>query len=205
MTTTVPDAVPQPEIILRYNNVAAAIHWITVIVVLTQIYVGFTFHGMERGPARGEWFTWHKTLGVTILVLTLIRLAWRLAHKPPPFPPELPRWERFAAVWNHRAFYLLLIVLPLTGLMAISGGADEATTQLAGGIPFPLIPGLSEDLGEGAGELHELLVRITIALVVIHALAALKHQFVDGRRIGRAAGRMPPFKSRDDSPTRQAD
>lgn len=205
MQPSVPKAVPQPDVILRYNNVAAAIHWITVLLVLTQIYVGFTFHEMERGPARGEWFEWHKTIGVTILLVTLVRLAWRLMHEPPPFPPELPRWERFAAVWNHRAFYVLLIVLPLTGLIAISGGADQATTRLAFDIPFPLIPGLSEDFGEGAGELHELLVKITIALVVIHALAALKHQFVDSRRVGRSAGRMPPFRPRDDSPTREAD
>ena len=205
MQPSVPEAVPQPDIILRYNNVAAAIHWITVALVLAQIYVGFTFHGMERGPARGEWFTWHKTLGATILVLTLIRLAWRLAHKPPPFPPELPRWERHAAVWNHRAFYFLLIALPLTGLMAVSGGADESFTRLVGGIPLPLIPGISEDAGEGAGGIHELLVTITIALVLIHVAAALKHQFVDSRRIGRSAGRMPPFRPRDDSPTRQAD
>jgi cytochrome b561 len=204
MQPTVPEAMPQPDVILRYNNVAAAIHWITAAFVILQVYVGFTFHNMDRGPERSEWFTWHKTIGATILVLALIRLAWRLAHKPPPFPPELPNWERHAAVWNHRAFYFLLIALPLTGLSAVSGGADEAFTRLAGGIPLPLIPGLSEDFGEGAGTVHEWLVKITLALVVIHVAAALKHQFVDSRRIGRTAGRMPPFKPRDDSPTQQA-
>ena len=197
-TTTVPEAVPQPETILRYNNVAAAIHWLTVVLLLTQVYVGFTFHNMERGPARGEWFEWHKTLGVTILILTLVRLAWRLGHKPPPFPPELPRWERIAAVWNHRAFYFLLIALPLTGLLTISGGADEATTSLAGGIPLPLIPGISEALGDTFGGIHELLVKLTLVLIVIHVLAALKHQFGDR---SRAEGRMPPFRERDRTPT----
>lgn len=198
---TVPDARPQPDLLLRYNNVAAAIHWITAALVLLQIYVGFTFHGMERGPARGEWFTWHKTIGATILILALVRLAWRLTHKPPPFPPELPAWERHAAVWNHRAFYFLLIALPLTGLAAVSGGADGATTALAGGIPLPLIPGLSEAAGDASGTIHEWLVKITIALLVLHVAAALKHQFIDNRHIGRTAGRMPPFQPRDDSPT----
>lgn len=198
MTTTVPDAVPQPDLIRRYNNVAAALHWITALLVLLQIYVGFTFHGMERGPARGEWFTWHKTIGATILILALVRLAWRLTHKPPPFPPELPKWERIAAVWNHRIFYVLLIVLPLTGLAAVSGGADSATTGLAFGLRLPLIPGLSEDFGEAMGGTHELLVKITIALVVIHVAAALKHQFFDRTR---AEGRMPPFRERDGTPT----
>ena len=198
MATTVPHATPQPDTLLRYNNVAAAIHWLTALVVIAQIYVGWTFDNLPRGPERGEWFTWHKTIGVTILLLTIVRLAWRLTHKPPPFPTDLPRWERLAAVWNHRAFYLLLFALPLTGLAAVSGGADSATTPLLGGIPLPLIPGLSKDAGDGAGEIHELLVKITIALVVLHVAAALKHQFLDR---SRAEGRMPPFRNRDRTPT----
>jgi cytochrome b561 len=189
---TVPDARPQPDVLLRYNNGAVAIHWITVVLLVTQVYVGFTFHEMERGPARGEWFDWHKTLGVTILLLSLVRLAWRLAHKPPPYPPELSRWERLAATWNHRAFYVVLIGLPLTGLAAISGGADAATTSLVGGIPFPLIPGLSEDFGDEMGDLHEMLVTITFALIALHVAGALKHQFLDKTR---AAGRMPPLRA----------
>ncbi len=195
---TVPEAAPQPETILRYNNGAVLLHWLTVVLLLTQVYVGFTFHNMERGPERSEWFTWHKTIGATILLLAIVRLVWRLMHKPPPFPPELARWERIAAVWNHRAFYVLLIALPLTGLLAISGGADEATTRLAGGIPLPLIPGLSEALGDTFGGVHEALVRITIALILIHVAAALKHQFFDR---SRAEGRMPPFRERDGTPT----
>jgi cytochrome b561 len=198
MTATVPETMPQPQTILRYDNVAVAIHWLTVVLLLTQVYVGFTFHGMERGPERGEWFTWHKTIGALILLLSLARLAWRLGHKPPPFPPELPRWERVAAVWNHRAFYFLLIVLPLTGLLAVSGGADEATTRLAGGIPLPLIPGISDALGDTFGSMHEALVRVTIALIILHVAAALKHQFLDH---SRAEGRMPPFRERDGTST----
>lgn len=200
--TTVPDATPQREALLRYNSGAVALHWITAALVLLQIYVGFTFHGMERGPARAEWFTWHKTIGATILVLAIARLAWRLLHKPPPYPAEMAAWERVAATWNHRIFYLLLLALPLTGLAAISGGADSATTALAGGIPLPLIPGLSEDAGDAAGELHELLVKLTIALLVLHVAAALKHQFIDRSRI---AGRMPPFRAPTDEPVRPAD
>lgn len=204
MATTVPDATPQPGTLLRYNNVAAAIHWLTAILVVAQIYVGVTFGDMPRGPARGEWFTWHKTLGVTILILAVIRLAWRLAHKPPPFPPELPRWERLAAVWNHRAFYVVLFGLPLTGLAAVSGGADEPTTRLVGGIPFLLIPGLSENAGDTLGGLHELLVWATLALLALHVAAALKHQFLGGPQ-GRTAGRMPPFRATDGSPTLPVD
>jgi cytochrome b561 len=149
-------------------------------------------HGTR--PARGEIFTWHKTIGVTILLLSLVRLGWRLANPPPPYPDAMPRWERIAGTWNHRIFYALLLALPLTGLAAVSGGAGTAFTPLVGGIPFPLIPGLSEEAGDAIGGLHGTLVFTTLALLAIHIAAALKHQFVDRARY---AGRMPPFRSPD--------
>src|SRR3546814_11277763 len=127
--TTVPEAVPQPDTILRYNNVAVAIHWTTVVLLLTQVYVGFTFYGMEPGPERGEWFTWHKTIGATTLLLSLIRLAWRLAHTPPPFPINLPRWESIAPVCNPRHFHFLAIVPPPPGRLHGRGCPDAAPTN----------------------------------------------------------------------------
>jgi cytochrome b561 len=198
---TVPEATDQRSMLLRYNNGAVILHWLTVLLVLTQLYLGFTFAGMERGPARGEMFTWHKTVGATILIVSLVRLAWRLMHKPPPFPESLPRWERIAAVWNHRVFYVLLIALPLTGLAAVSAGRS-GTTKLVGDLPLPLIPGLPESAGDGFGETHELLVFVTIALVVLHLGAALKHRFVDR---ARASGRMPPFQVPGGEPVEATD
>ena len=82
--------------------------------------------------------------------------------------------------------------------ITVSGGADQATTGLALGLRLPLIPGISDGFGDWAGETHELLVKITIALLVIHVAAALKHQFFDH---SRAEGRMPPFRERDGTPT----
>ena len=117
-----------------------------------------------------------------------------LNNPPPPYPPELPRWERVAAVWNHRIFYVLLIALPLTGLATISAGAGaegESVTRLLGGLPLPLIPGIARESGEPLGDLHVLLVFITLALLVLHIGAALKHQIAGNR----AAGRMPPFRT----------
>lgn len=198
---TVPQATDQRGMLLRYNNGAILIHWLTVLLVLAQLYIGFTFADMPRGPARGELFVWHKTVGATILVLSLIRLAWRLTHKPPPFPEDLPRWERQLAVWNHRAFYALLILLPLTGLATVSAGRS-GTTNLVGGIPLPLIPGIPDPAGDAFAGTHELLVFVTLALVVLHVGAALKHQFVDR---ARAAGRMPPFRAPLGEPVHERD
>jgi cytochrome b561 len=189
--TTVPETAPQPAV-LRYSNTAVAFHWITVALVVAQAVVGFGFHRFSEGPLRAELFTWHKTIGPVILVLALARLWYRLKNPPPPFPPELPHWERVAAVWNHRLFYTLLIAMPLVGLAAISGGAEEPFTRLAGGIPFPLIPGISEGLGDILGEVHMVSAWLLVLSILIHIGAALKHQFVDH---WRGSARMPPFTS----------
>ena len=189
---TVPEAAPQ-EPIRRYSNVAIAIHWITAALVLTQVAIGFTFaEFMEKGPARDQLFTWHKTLGATILVLALIRLAYRLMNPPPPFPAELPAWRRQLAVWNHRLFYFGLIALPLTGLIAVSGMSKGPTTPLIGGIPLPTVPGIDKATGAISAELHVVLVFVTIALLVLHVAAALHQQFIEHSRV---AGRMPPFQA----------
>lgn len=189
----VPKAAPQTRV-MRYNDGAVFLHWLTAVVVVAQVAVGFAFANMDRGPARASFFTTHKTLGALILVLALIRLAWRLANPPPPYPPELSHWERIAGVWNHRLFYILLVALPLTGLLAVSGGASpqgRTTTPLLGGVPLPLIPGVSDDAGSKAGSAHIVLVFITLALLALHIAAAIKHQ----AERNRAAGRMPPFRA----------
>jgi cytochrome b561 len=182
----------------RYSNTAVTIHWITVVLVLLQIWLGLSFADMAQGPERGNLFTWHKTVGTLILLLTIGRLTYRLSNPPPALPHDLPNWERIAAVWNHRLFYVLLIGLPIGGLVAVSGHANgAATTPMLGGVPLPLIPGITKDMGEVAGNMHSLLAWGLIALIVVHLAAALKHQFVDR---SPSAGRMPPFRPPHDEP-----
>lgn len=185
------DTAPQ-DAVLRYSNTAVALHWITVILVLIQAYLGFTFGLSEPSPARDEIFIWHKSVGVVILIAAVVRLAYRWKNPPPPFPPELPAWERIAAVWNHRLFYTLLIAMPIVGFVAVSGFANGPTTPLVGGIQVPVIPGMSKPTGELAGEVHEIAAFLLVALILLHVGAALKHQFVDK---WRGAARMPPFTS----------
>jgi cytochrome b561 len=175
---------------VRYKSVAVAIHWITAALLLTQVWIGLQFADMAKGPARDGLFTWHKTLGATILLLAIARLVVRLRNPPPPFPQDFPKWERFVAVWNHRIFYVLLIALPLTGLATVSAAAPGWSTPLIGGIPLPLIPGLHGI--DGIGDVHVVLVWTTLALLVLHVGAALKQQFFDKSDV---ADRMPPFHS----------
>ena len=177
---------------VRYRSIVVWIHWITAAVVIAQVLVGFLFHRIyEQGtPERMEAFAWHKTLGALILVLALVRLAVRLMNPPPPYPSDFPKWERFAAVWSHRLFYVLLIALPLTGLAAVSGRAEDGSVPLLFGLALPAIPGIPKE--NEFGDVHEMLVWITLALVVIHVGAALKNQLVSNTAV---ADRMPPFRA----------
>jgi cytochrome b561 len=176
---------------VRYRSIVVWIHWITALVVVTQVAVGFAFHRLfEQGtPERAELFAWHKTIGALILILALIRLAVRLMNPPPPYPADEPKWKRFFAVWNHRLFYILLIALPLTGLAAVSGRAEDGSVPLQLGLKLPAIPGIPRE--NEFGDVHEILVWTTLALVVLHVAAALYNQFVDR---GPVAERMWPFK-----------
>jgi len=189
--TGVPETAPQ-NAVLRYSNATVTLHWTTVALVLFQAYLGFRFGWSDPGLDRDYVFLWHKRVGVVILLLTHARLAYRLKTPPPPFPPELPAWERILAVWNHRLFYLLLIAMPIVGFVAVSGYANGPTTPLLGGIEVPVIPGVSRDTGDMAGEMHEISAFVLVALILVHAGAALKHQFVDR---WRGSARMPPFSS----------
>src|SRR5690606_22276188 len=121
------------------------------------------FGDMARGPARDLWFDWHKTLGFTILALSVVRLTWRLINPPPALPTEMPRWEKFAANLSHIAFYVIMIGLPLTGWVAISTGRAALTSTMAnlvGALSWPLIPGLPHTMHEPMEQVHELLVKV---------------------------------------------
>ena len=175
---------------IRYRSTVVWIHWLTAALLVTQVVVGFYFSDLPRGPGRMEVFAWHKTLGAVILPLAFARLGVRLVNPPPPYPQDFPRWERALAVWNHRIFYILLIALPLTGLMAVSGRAEDGWVALKFGLSLPAIPGIPKD--NELGDVHEVLVFTTLALLALHIGAALKNQFVDR---GPVADRMPPFRS----------
>lgn len=180
------------QVAVRYRKIVMWIHWITAILVIMQVYIGFMFHRvLEQGtPERAFVFGWHKTWGALILLLALARLAVRLMNPPPPYPSDYPKWKRFVSVWNHRLFYILLIALPLTGLAAVSGRAEDGWVQLQLGLKLPAIPGIPKE--NEFGDVHEVLVWSTLALVVLHVSAAFYNQFVDR---GPVAGRMWPFKA----------
>lgn len=157
----------------RYSGGAILLHWLIAALLLANVVIAFT---ME--DARGL-MPLHKSIGITVLLLTLVRIGWRLTHAAPPLPTTLPSWERLVARVTHGAFYLLLLVMPLLGWASASSG-KWGTGALFGVIPwFDLPIGKSHDLHEAMGEAHELAAYLTIALIVLHVAGALKHQLID--------------------------
>ena len=95
---------------VRYKPIVVAIHWLTALLVVTQVFIGLKFADMPKGPERMDAFAWHKTVGATILVLSLIRLAVRLMNPPPPYPSDFPKWQRFFILFAGPLFSILIAV-----------------------------------------------------------------------------------------------
>jgi cytochrome b561 len=103
----------------RYGGVAIALHWLIAVLILSQIAFGWCLEEIPRGtPMRGFYVNLHKSTGLTIALLIVLRLGWRLAHPPPQLPPFVPAWERVASRINHLALYICMLVMPSSGYIA---------------------------------------------------------------------------------------
>lgn len=170
----------------RYSLVAITFHWVIAASVLFQIGLGWIMSDLADGLRKFELFQLHKSVGLTILMLSLGRLAWRLGHRPPPYADAVQGWQRGLATVVHWGFYALLVLLPLTGWAAVSASPYNIPTLLWDVVPWPHLPGLADlpaDRKEAVsgvlGTTHEWLVRGMVVLFLLHVAGALKHQFVD--------------------------
>lgn len=171
----------------RYAKVAIWLHWLIGLAVLANIGLAMLTEDMSREThvaAMGI----HKALGIAILALTALRIIWRLGHKPPPLPTTTPTWQRMVSKAVHFAFYMLLILLPLSGWVWMS--AADRPIDFFGLFTVPNIAAPDESLADVMHDRHEVLGLTMLALAAIHILAALKHQFVDRDGL---IGRMNPF------------
>ena len=174
---------PAPPQQQRYTAVAIALHWIIAFSIIGLIAVGWLMEEMDPGPDYFAIVQLHKSFGITILLLSVARIIWRLMNPPPPEPP-MPGWQKLAASAVHVLFYVLIIAMPLTGWIMASASTD-APTRYFGlvDIRLPGIPALDlatrEGLEEGFEQVHGNLAWVIIGLLVLHVAGALKHQFVD--------------------------
>lgn len=172
----------------RWGFVSLGIHWLTVVLVLCLAGVGLLMDELPNSPTKVQVYALHKSFGLTVLALTVLRLLWRLVAGVPQPVPGTPRWQVVVASLTHGALYVVLLAMPLSGWLYNS----------AAGYPlqwFTLfnLPGLSErdpDVRRFAHEAHETLFLVLAAIVTLHALAALKHHYFDR---DRTLARMLPL------------
>jgi cytochrome b561 len=159
----------------NYSVVARWLHWIIAICVIAGLTLGLLNDALE--DVFPSAMVIHMSLGLTVLALTIVRIFWRLGHRPPPMPDEMPGWEKMLAHVTHIAFYALLLILPLSGWLMSSPG--KFPISWFGIAEIPKFPVTKEDPIAGlAHEGHEVLGFVMLGLAVIHILTALRHHFV---------------------------
>ena len=159
----------------RYSRVAIILHWVTALLMIYMLFWGEDLiHA--RGGMPGTNPALHASLGTTILALTVIRLGWRFLKPPPDVP--MSQLQKTAAHVLHWAFYALLIFIPLSGLAEFGNGVIHRHPEFASVQLFDLFPVPYYQLPSFA-QLHGPLTKVAIGLLIVHVLAALKHQFID--------------------------
>jgi cytochrome b561 len=164
-----------------YNRPAVALHWVLALAIVGTFAVGLYMHELPFSPTRLKLYNWHKWAGVTILFLSVLRLVWRITHRPPALPTAIeqamPRWQVQGFHVTHHLLYLLFFIVPLTG-WAYSSAAGFPIVWF-GVLPLPDFVGPDKALAELIKPLHKFSTFAMAGLVFMHVGAALKHQFVD--------------------------
>ena len=162
----------------RYGRVAIALHWIIALLVLCQIGLGWWIVDLPKSPPglRAGWFNLHKSIGLTIGLLMLFRLGWRIGHSPPPLPESTPRWQVRAARISHFLFYAALIVQPVVGYL---GSSFTRYPIKYFGVTLPHWGWDAPALKDLCSAVHLGLACLITVLVAIHIAAALKHLLVN--------------------------
>jgi cytochrome b561 len=164
------------EPVNRYTDVAIALHWVLALSLLGAFCVGLYMADLKLSPTRIRLFNWHKWAGISILVLSAFRLAWRLSHRPPAEPASLAPWQRRISALVHLLLYLLFFLIPLAGWAHSS--ASGFPVVWFGVIPLPDFVPVDKALAAALGDLHAALAFTLAGLVVLHVAGALQHRFL---------------------------
>jgi len=159
-----------------YGLIAQGLHWLVVIGIALQFLWAWRIDEAESIRQQFALVNQHKSIGVTVLALVLIRIVWRLFNRPPPFPDSMKPWERVAAATAHWGLYVLMLALPISG-WAYSAAAGYGP-EWFGLVDLPAIFPVSESLESIMHEVHEWSGRLLLALVAVHVLAVIQHAFV---------------------------
>jgi cytochrome b561 len=175
-----------------YGAGARGFHWLTVALLIVIISIGLVMAKLPRGTLQNIFFVTHESLGLTVLVLTLGRLLWRLGHAPPPASADLNQLERMASGGVHVLLYGILIIMPLTGYLFVT--LSDIDLSYFGIVHVPALTEPDKPLGKTFGAIHVTLQWAVYALAAMHIGAALHHYFF--RHNDVLARMLPGLRSR---------
>jgi cytochrome b561 len=160
----------------NWGTIARSFHWLIAVLVLGQLVIGKVADEMALSPQKLDLFVWHKSIGVSILLLALFRLLWRVGNAPPEPPPGIPRWETLFARTGHTLLYVLLFAVPISGWWI----SDSSRIPFKAFWIVPVPDWLPTDRAtqELAEDVHGMLIIALLAVLAIHIAAALRHHFV---------------------------
>jgi cytochrome b561 len=161
----------------HYTAPAKLLHWLMAILLLGLLALGFYMHDLPLSPVKLQLYAWHKWAGVSAFLLALLRLIWRLTHRPPALPDNMPKRLQLIAHAGHLGLYGLMFAIPLSGWLMSS--AKGFQTVWFGILPLPDLLAKDKALGDLLQISHEALNFVFIALLVGHIGAALKHHLID--------------------------
>jgi cytochrome b561 len=180
----------------KYSAVAITLHWVIAICIIGMIPLGLYMTDLpdEKVKLQFQLYQIHKSIGITILVLSVLRVIWRLTHKAPPLPPDMPAWEKLGAKLTHFGFYFLIVAIPLVGWAMVSTEKYYIPTVLYWVIPWPHMAFFDNMASKAAwneffDSAHYVLALLVVPLLVLHVGAALKHHFFER---GEVLARMVP-------------
>jgi cytochrome b561 len=176
----------------HYTATAKTLHWLMTLLLIGLVTLGVYMHELPLSPRKLQLYSWHKWAGVTAFLLVALRLAWRLAHRPPALPQTMTPLARRAASVTHGLLYLLMFAIPLSGWLMSS--AKGFQTVYFGVLPLPDLLAKDAALGDALQQVHMSLNMLFAVLVIGHAGAALKHHFIDRDDI---LARMLPRHTRE--------
>ena len=175
----------------RYTTSAVALHWILAILIVANLAFGLYTVNLPLSPQKLKLFSYHKWVGVTVLLLSAGRLLWRATHAAPALPDTMKPRERQLAHASHALLYVLFFAAPLTGWL-FSSAAGFQTVYL-GVLPIPDLLSRNKELADVLRFMHRWINYTMAAVIVVHIAAALKHHFVDRDDV---LVRMLPFLHR---------
>jgi cytochrome b561 len=159
----------------HYASISKWLHWGIGLGIIAMLAFGVYMHEMEDSATKWMYYGWHKSIGIIILALVLVRIIIRFRSHTPPLPLHMKPWQRMASHISHGVLYVLMLYMPLTGWLMSSGGGYDVSV-----FGSPTLPNLIEknkELGALFKEMHEVGLWLFVIVITIHASAALLHHF----------------------------